>query len=730
VSYAPAVGNRSVPSGSKSFVARRGGERSLATLGIAGLLVVFIAGVVTLPSRSHAIHVWTDLGWTVFSVMATVVGVRVARRMALPGRRRAWWAFALGCATWSLGIFEWSYLELAVGIVTPFPAYGDIGYLATPVCFALGLFYYGSDAPGVKATTKQIGELGIVLATMGLTFGFIFGDAIEHGGTSLAYRCAALAYPVLHSTAVTFAMTTLWSRTWQRRSLRVVAFVFSALLALTIVNTYYAQTLLLGTYEVGHFMDPGWCIAFAFVALAGVEELEGVGSRGEDERIRATMGDIIIPSVCLAVVSISGYFQGFHAESSAGYLAVMGVLLAVALGVRNHAQREIEIALRDEVRDRERQFVEAQKLEAVATLAGGLAHDFNNLLTGVLGGVSMLRLGQKRGTSDPSHLDLIEQSAERAAELTKRLLVFARRREPQIAPTRPFEILGRAAMLVRSASPENVVVRESGEPRDLVVDADASQLEHALVNLGLNAVHAMPNGGQLEFVLSVTRRGENSGPDGAWVVFEVRDTGVGIADEAQARIFEPFYSTRGPGEGTGLGLAMVKSTAAAHGGFVELDSDIGRGSTFRLGIPLVPSSSLALPDVEASSMATGHETILVIDDRAAALLATQSILESLGYRVRACSREAEAYRAVEEEREIDLLLIDLVLPETDGIAVAAAIRKSRPLLPVLLMTGHLRPTELPAFVFDVVEKPYRSRDLAASVRAAIDASRRVVRDVG
>lgn len=707
--------------------------RMVAAALVFGLLALYALGLFLLPTSSATIHAWTDLGWTFFSGLATLVSIRVAMGMELPGRRAAWWCFALGSGAWTLGILQWTWLELVDHVVTPFPTIGDIGYLTTPVSFAIGLFFYGSDAGGVSATRKQLGEIGAVLATMGTMYGFIFGEAIEHQGTSLIYRATALAYPVLHSTALCFALTVLWSRSWQRQSLRVVAYIFSGLLSLTIVNTYYAQTILLATYEAGHFLDPGWALCFAFTVMAGVAELSRDRVAVHDERIRATMGDIIIPSFCIASIAISGYFQGFHADSSAPFIAAMGVLLALSLAVRNFAQREIEAALRDEVRDRERQFVEAQRMEAVATLAGGLAHDFNNSLTGILGGVTMLRQGIARGKPDASFLELIEQSAERAAELTKRLLVFARRRESQIAPARPSDILRRAAMLVRSAAPENVVVRELEAPRDLVLNVDASQLEHALVNLGLNAVHAMPSGGRLDFALVVDRAADRAAGGDSLddaVIFEVTDTGVGIPTEAREKIFEPFYSTRAPGEGTGLGLAMVKATATAHGGSVDFTSVIGEGTTFRIRIPLIEARAADTLASEVDMHASGHESVLVVDDRGAALLATQAILESSGYRVHATSRSADALRIVDEEPELSLLLVDLVLGDTTGLELAIRIREKRPNLPVVLMTGHLRPTDLPAFVVDVLEKPYRSKDLTSCVRRAIEASRADVRATG
>lgn len=712
------VGDASTTARAGSRILRGLRARASALALVTVWLVTFLVGTAALRTGTTAMHAFTDLGWTLSSALAAYACARAARHTARPGRRKAWLAFALGTAGWTLGMLHWSYLELVRGVTTPFPALADIGFLALPVGFAVGLFFYGADAPGARSTLKQIGDLGIVLATIGLCACFVFAEAIREGHFSLLYGVVALGYPVLHLSLLFFSLTALWSRTWQPQSARVVGLLVAATLVLALVTTFYAQTLLLAAYEVGHLMDPLWPLAFALVYVAAAEEQRRDPVAVEEERVRVTLGDVLVPPVCIATTVLVGYAQGFDVRSISGVLCVLGVALAIALGVRSYAQRAIEAALREEVRAREQQFVAAQRMEAVAALAGGLAHDFNNLLTGVLGGVGMLRHAERTGKADPSHLDLVEQSAQRAADLTKRLLVFARRRDVQRAPMQPFDVMRRAAMLVRAAAPDNVVVREEGAHRGLTVVGDASQLEHALVNLGLNAVHAMPLGGQLRFALDVVEEA-----DGAMVCFSVRDTGVGIPEHVRARIFEPFYSTRAPGEGTGLGLAMVRSAALAHDGRVELESRVGEGTTFRVLFPAVEATSGVAPAaVPASAHANAGETVLVVDDRGVALLAAQAMLESAGYRVLATSRVADAL-ALADVESIDAMLIDIIMPDTDGFEVAAQLRMRLTGVPVVLATGHVPPSSLPAWVSSVVEKPYRPKTLAAAIRRAIDESR-------
>ena len=685
----------------------------------ASTLALFVGGIVILPRGSTAVHAWMDLGWTFFSALAALSCARAARHDARPGRKKAWWAFAFGAFGWMVGIVQWSYLELVAGVVTPFPAIADVGFLSLPVGFAAGLFFYGSDSPGVPNTLKQLGDLGIVLATIGLCACFVFANAITHAAFPFWYGVTAVAYPVFHLSALFFGLMTLWSRSWHRASIRVASILFVAMLVLAVVTTYYAQVLLIGTYEAGHLMDPLWPLTFALMYIASTEERRREASAADDEPVRVTLGDALVPPVCVAVTAVVGNSQGFDVGATSPMVCAFGVGLAIALGVRNVAQRRIEATLRDQVLERERQFVVAQKMEAVATLAGGLAHDFNNLLTGVLGGVGMLRIAERTGQHDSSHLDLIEQSAQRAAELTKRLLVFARRRETQITAMSPWDVVRRAAMLVRSAAPDNVVVREEGAPRALVIDADASQLEHALVNLGLNAVHAMPLGGQLNFSFGVLAEGA-----GRSVFFEVRDTGVGIPDTLRDRIFEPFYSTRAPGEGTGLGLAMVRAAARAHDGRIDLESKVGEGTTFRIVFPLVEGRALAsVPPATTSSLSNGSETVLVVDDRGVALLTAQAMLESAGYRVLATSRLSEARDIASSNIPIDAMLIDIMMPDADGFEVARQLRTMLPGIPVVLATGHLPPTDLPHWVSSVVEKPYRPKSLTKAIRSAIDDAR-------
>ena len=376
---------------------------------------------------------------------------------------------------------------------------------------------------------------------------------------------------------------------------------------------------------------------------------------------------------------------------------------------------------------------QAQKLEAVGQLTGGIAHDFNNLLAVVLGN---LELATKRAPDDARLLALLDnaiQAAQRGAALTQRMLAFARRQDLQPEPVDvPDLVLGMAELLRRSIGPSVRIETRFplGLPRARV---DANQLELALLNLAVNARDAMPDGG----TITIAAREETVGPSddeadagsfrpGRYFCLSVSDSGTGMDEETLARATEPFFTTKGVGKGTGLGLAMVHGLAAQSGGKLSLDSRLGQGTTATICLPI--AEAIAAPVAEPAMAAedddgvpageTGKQRVLVVDDDPLVLSATAAMLEDLGCMVREASSGSEALALLEAGEGFDAVLTDQAMPGMTGVQLASAIAARWPALPVILGTGYAElPPDAKAGMLRL-GKPFSRETLRRAVIAA------------
>jgi signal transduction histidine kinase/ActR/RegA family two-component response regulator len=381
---------------------------------------------------------------------------------------------------------------------------------------------------------------------------------------------------------------------------------------------------------------------------------------------------------------------------------------------------------------------QAQKMEAVGTLTGGLAHDFNNLLTIVtLNLESVLDLEPSDEIRD--NVERALTAAEKGGALTRQLLTFARKQ-----PLRPQqldlnELIGNAIKLLDRTLGEAVVLRFEPAPDLPRILIDGAQLDSAIVNLAVNARDAMPTGGLLTIRtrLAVLDRAEPAMPSdvpaGRYALVEISDTGAGMPPEVVKRIFEPFFSTKGPGKGTGLGLSMVFGFMRQSRGYTTVRSVEGRGTTFRLYLPLDDAAApAAVEQLTAEQVARGRrEKILVVDDNTQIRKVIVSQLESLGYRPVDVPSAMEALRMIDSQSDIDLLFTDIVMPGgMNGFALARAARARRPDLPVLTSSGF--PGESAAHddpdadSFPMLTKPYRREKLAAAVAEVLAPRRRAL----
>ncbi|HKJ93774.1 MAG TPA: PAS domain S-box protein, partial [Longimicrobiales bacterium] len=321
----------------------------------------------------------------------------------------------------------------------------------------------------------------------------------------------------------------------------------------------------------------------------------------------------------------------------------------------------------------EEQVHRTQKLEALGRLAGGIAHDFNNSLAIILGYAELME--EAVGDGDlGEHVRRVADAAERAAGVINQLLTFARRSGLETRPVRLHQAVESIVEILRATLPRNIAVEtrlDTGPDTGLVVRGDRSQLENMLLNLGINAGHAMPEGGTLTFQLRRTERtppeagsDDDALPAGPYAELLVRDTGVGIDPADWEHIFEPFFTTRPKGEGTGLGLAVVYGTVRAHGGDIAVDSEPGKGTTFTILLPLTDAAE----DLEEpETLAIGHgETILVVEDEADLRRYIEHTLHRLNYRVMTAVDGRDALRTYDAaQQDIDLVLMDMNMPVMD-----------------------------------------------------------------
>jgi two-component system cell cycle sensor histidine kinase/response regulator CckA len=383
----------------------------------------------------------------------------------------------------------------------------------------------------------------------------------------------------------------------------------------------------------------------------------------------------------------------------------------------------------------ETEFRQAQKMEALGGLAGGVAHDFNNLLM-IITGYSELVFNRLRA-DDPSRgpLTEIQKAGERAVALTRQLLAFSRKQVLQPQVLRLNQLLDELISLLRRLIGEDIELTQALDPGLGLAKVDPGQFEQAIINLAVNARDAMPGGGRLSLATRNAKIGDADlewHPDarlGRYVVVEVSDTGQGMDESVQARIFEPFFTTKAAGKGTGLGLAMVYGFVKQSGGHVEVESIPGRGTTFRLYLPRSEETeSSRTPASEDFRIPKGEETILLVEDEEAVRTLARLVLQSYGYKVLEAADGQEGLAVAREyPGTIHMMVTDMVMPRMSGRQLADHLARERPRLPILFMSGYTDDAELQSGVTGAGEgfipKPISPLALTRKVRQILDSAK-------
>ncbi len=377
------------------------------------------------------------------------------------------------------------------------------------------------------------------------------------------------------------------------------------------------------------------------------------------------------------------------------------------------------------------QLLHSQKMEAVGTLAGGIAHDFNNILNVIMGYGDMVM--DTLAADSPAREDMSEVlvAAQRAADLTRRLLVFSRKEAANMTPVNINElILGLQKMLVRIIR-EDIEFHLDLKDTPLIVAADGGQIEQVLTNLASNAKDVMDEGGRLMITTSLEEIDEEYvaaygyGRPGRYALITVADTGQGMDAETQQKIFEPFFTTKSVGEGTGLGLAISYGIIKQHNGYIKVYSEPGEGTVFKIYLPLCDEAAIDKKPEGTGVAMGGHETVLVAEDDGALRELSRRVLEFFGYTVITAEDGEDAITKFLENREqINLVLLDMIMPKKNGTEVCAAIRQVIPQMKILFASGYpvdiVTDKELQETGFDFVQKPYQSKSLLLKVREVLD----------
>lgn len=372
-----------------------------------------------------------------------------------------------------------------------------------------------------------------------------------------------------------------------------------------------------------------------------------------------------------------------------------------------------------------------ERLAAVGKLAAGIAHDFNNILTIIIGYIEILKdagLPEEAGKA----VEIIHESGNRAANLIRQMLDFSRlsASEPEVINLIIF--VSEFTEFIRRTIPENIKIAVNYEPGEYLVTADSTKMQQVLANLAVNARDAMPQGGKLSFELSrlSLKPGDKPPlldmPPGDWVTLSVVDTGEGIPPEVLPKVFDPFYSTKGIGRGTGLGLSQVYGIVTQHGGFIHVKSSPEVGTAFTLYLHAVHAPEETSPEEAPELPLEGHgETIMIVEDDEAVLNLSRRILSGLGYKLITATNGTDALELFRRRRnEISLIITDIVMPEMGGLELCREVKKINPHVKVIAISGYPLGEQLEelhsAGIEQFLTKPIQKQTLAVAVNRAFN----------
>ena len=476
-----------------------------------------------------------------------------------------------------------------------------------------------------------------------------------------------------------------------------------------------------GRFSGPRFVSEGMAQAIGFPAARFVEDPDLWPERIHPEDRERVLADV---AAIQASGGMSAEYRWVCADGSHRWFLDRAVLIRDHDG---HPQEIFGSCL--DITDRrqiEQQLFQAQKMEAVGQLTGGIAHDFNNMLTVVIGNLDALARALRGTGRNFGRAEMALTGALSCAELTRRLLAFARRQPLRASPVHLGQMCRNVAKLLGRTLGERICIEIKDESNLWHVLADPAQVESSLINLAVNARDAMTEGGTLTIETSnVTSHGGDADiPAGDFVLLEVADTGIGMTAEVLERAVEPFFTTKNLGHGTGLGLSMVYGFVKQSGGHVKIESAPNRGTRVKLYLPR--SDATVQPaevagDAESAEVSGRDRTILLVEDDAGVRAVTAAMLKELQFTVIEADNGSHALDIVDRQPDIDLLFTDIVMPGMNGFELGRLARERRPQLPVLYATGYAASYTAPEKGADVLAKPYREADLLTKLRVLLTA---------
>jgi signal transduction histidine kinase/CheY-like chemotaxis protein len=641
---------------------------------------------------------------------AAFLGVRA---IMFPRHRLAWGLMAGGLILWACGDLWFTLVEDTPGAVS-YPSASDVLFIACYPLFMAGMIALARE--NVRGRTALIVLDGVTaaLATTSLALAILEGPGTELAQTGGTAFSPAIAYPVCDFILLAFAIGWLsmsrgeWRRTWL---LLTVGFLLTAA-----GDTLHVYDAVSGGYEFGTAYDFVWPLSTALLAWAGWQGAAPAGPAPPPGSAFAFPSLFALPALAVLLLD---HFDRVGAGPLA--LATGAIVLVFArVGV---ALRELAVAHEAQLRAGARE-AESRRLAALGQLAGGVAHEFNNLLATILNYAHVLGESLPADDERREEAEEIGRTAERAASLSRQLLMFSRRDMARPESVELGPALAEIEPMIRATVGDGITVRVVGSS-EVPVRLGAGQLDQVLLCVALNARDAMPEGGQLSITVtdecSHDLQPELGLEPGRYVALTIRDTGTGMPDGVRERAFEPFFSTKDGGHG--LGLATVYGIVQHAGGAVELRSHPGAGTSMSVYLPASP-----VEPGGASAPAEGENgpgsRVLLVEDQPALRRSTARILAANGYQVleAADGKQALAIAAAEAD-EIDLVLTDVLMPHMTGVELAARMRAEERGIPVVFVSGHPAPVGETDSAFagsgTLLLKPVKAAELLRAVRSAL-----------
>ncbi len=463
--------------------------------------------------------------------------------------------------------------------------------------------------------------------------------------------------------------------------------------------------------------------------MNGFQIMESVIDLDLDTIFIIMTGDISMDSAIKAIrKGASDYIRKpFDAEE---------MMIRVENAIRHKRSKDEKRLIQSEKNQLELQLRQSQKMEAIGTLAGGMAHDFNNTLGIIIGNTELaLRITPKESQAR-QFLNNIITASSRAEEMVSRLLSFSRITDAEKKPIDLISSIDESLRLMRSSLPSNIEIKRNFTASQIAVMGDQTQLNQVMVNLCTNSAHAINgDGGVIEIGINTkvfdsdvcADLGEL--PQGRYVEITISDTGHGIPEEIIKRVFDPYFTTKEPGKGTGMGLAVVHGIIKNHGGAIRVESAVGKGTVFTIRIPVIDAVLDCEPALDPEYIQGGKESILLVDDEFMIADTMKIMMEQLGYRVSAFTESSRAIEVFEDNPDaFDLVITDMTMPKMTGDMLAARIQELRENTPVIICTGFNNRVAPVNFknraIFEILTKPVRTTTLAKAIKKVLDARKK------